>query len=127
MYCPLDVLLQRVEARNKSGTPEEMRTAFQSFEQFPAIYKIHEDDSEQIVDTVKSLTIKKTLESAIQDLIDNKIREPYVIKLQEFKKKFIDQFKLNQQDEVILVARYHYDLILNSGVNSVQELSSKIA
>jgi len=37
VYCPLNILLERVQQRNNSGIPEERRTAIQSFEQFPAI------------------------------------------------------------------------------------------
>lgn len=126
IYCPMDILLERVEKRNKSGNSEEYRTAFQSFEQFPAIFKVQENLNEQVIDTIKSSTLKKALEKSIQALIDNKIPEPYLPKLQDFKNNFINIFKLDKQEEIILVARHKYDLILNSYKNSPEESAKEI-
>lgn len=127
VYCPLDILLHRVELRNKSGIPREMRTAFQSFEQFPAIYKIKEKSDEQVVDQLNSSVIKKSLEDSIQDLINDNISEHYLPKLKEFKLKFIEQFKLYKQDSIELVVKHKYDLIINSGIHSTQELVRKVS
>lgn len=121
VYCPLDILLQRVQMRNKAGIPEETRTAFLSFEQFPAIYKIQDDPNEPSVDQIQSSIIKVSLYMAIQELIDNHISVAYFPKLEEFKYNFIWQFKLDQQEELTLVAKHRYDLILNSKLNTAQE------
>ncbi len=126
VYCPMDVLLERVEIRNKSGIPEEYRTAFQSFEQFPAMFKVQEHLNEQVVDEIKSKVLKQTLEKSIQALIDNKIPEPYLPKLQDFKNNFIKIFKLDEQENIILVSKHEYDLILNSYKNSPEESAKEI-
>ena len=126
IYCPMDVLLERVEKRNESGIAGEYRNAFQSFEQFSAIFKLQENSSEDVVDVVKSKTLKKALEKSIQSLIDNNIPEPYLPKLHAFKKGFITKFKLNEQEEIALVAQHKYDLILNSSLSSPHESAKKI-
>ena len=123
VYCPLDVLLKRVQERNASGVADEERTAFQSFEQFPAIFKIQEHDFELPLDVVQTQVIEKSLERAMADLIDNNIPKAYLPKLKLFKKKFIQQFKLHECKEIILVPRHRYDFVCNSGKNSPQELA----
>ena len=127
IYCPLNILLQRVEDRNKSGNPAEKRTAFQSFEQFFAMYKIQENSKEKIIDIVKASVLKKSLEDAIQHLIKNNIPESYYPKLEQFKKKFIERFALNNTEQISLVATHEYHLILNSGLNSPDELAQIIS
>ncbi len=126
VYCPLDILLQRVQKRNLSGKPEEMRTVFQSFEQFPAIYKVQEHSCEQVVDTVKTSAIKDALDMAIQEFVKNNIPQPYLPKLEEFKREFIKLYKLEEQEEIVLVAKHSYDLVLNSGTQSPDELAEQI-
>lgn len=126
VYCPLDVLLERVQARNNSGVRAEMRSAFQSFEQFPAIYKLQEHADKQGVDTVSVASMKSALQAAIQELIDNKIPGKYLPRLQAFEQNFIKQFKLDDQDRITLVARHQYDLILDSGKHTPDELVVEI-
>jgi chloramphenicol 3-O-phosphotransferase len=126
IYCPMNVLLERVEKRNKSGIAEEYRNAFQSFEQFPAMFKPRENSSENIVDMVESEILKEALEKSIQRLIDNKIPDPYLPKLHAFKNDFIRKFKLDEQKEIALVTQHKYDLVLNSSLSSPHESAKKI-
>lgn len=127
IYCPLDTLLERVNARNKTGKPEEFRHAFLSFEQFPGMYKVQEKKYEPIVDVVKTATMKAALESAIQELINHNIPQEYLPKLQTFKQDFIRQFKLDEQEEIALVPRHRYGLIFNSKLQSPHEIAQEIA
>lgn len=126
VYCPLDVLLERVQKRNSSGIAGETRTAFQSFEQFPALYKLQEHAHEKVVDTASSHSIKSALDTAIQELIANNIPERYIPLLQDFKQNFINRFKLDELTEIKLVTRHHYDLILNSATHTPEELATII-
>lgn len=126
IYCPLDVLLERVEYRNKLGIPEEMRHAFQSFEQFPAIFKMQENQKDQIVDTVKTSILKDALNRSIDDLIKAGIPTPYFEKLETFKQQFITEFSLNTKKEITLSPRHSYDLILNSAKYNPLEMAQKI-
>lgn len=126
VYCPLDVLIERVQTRNRSGKKEEVRTAVQSFEQFPALYKLQEHESEPVVDVISSDSIKSALDAAIQELVVQKIPEKYMQPLQDFKQIFIKQFKLDELTVIKLVARHHYDLILNSAAHTPEELAELI-
>lgn len=126
VYCPLDVLIERVQTRNRSGKKEEIRTAFQSFEQFPALYKPQEHEHEPVVDVVSSDSIKTALDTAIQELVAYKIPEKYMQPLQNFKLNFIKQFKLDKLSDIKLVARHHYDLILNSATHTPEKLAELI-
>ena len=98
VYCPLDVLLERVEARNRSAVQGETRTAFQSFEQFPALYKVQEHVDEVIVDTVSAVSMKDALQVAVQELIDNKIPDKYLPRLQAFEQ--ISLHSLSLMDKI---------------------------
>lgn len=125
VYCPLDVLLSRVEQRNASGNPDEQRTAFQSFEQFPAIFKVQDHADEQVVDVVETSAMKQELDEAIKQLQVHGIPDPYVPKLEEFRNKFVAQFKLDEQGKIKLVPTHSYQLILNSGTKTPAELAEE--
>lgn len=126
VYCPMDRLLERVEKRNLSENISEHRTSFQSFEQFYALFKTQTHETEQTVDTVKSLALKGSLERSVQDLINNNIQNPYSVKLHAFKQDFIQQFNLATQENITLVTRHAYDCILYSHKDTPQELAKKI-
>ncbi len=126
VYCPLDILLHRVEQRNASGNPEEQRTVFQSFEQFPAIFKVQEHADEQVVDTVQSSVIKQTLDEAIAQLKKHGIPDPSLPRLEEFREKFIARFKLDEQKEIKLVPIHSYQLILNSRTETPAKMAQDI-
>jgi thymidylate kinase len=126
VYCPMDILLSRVEKRNKSGIKDEERTAFQSFEQFPGNFKLQENADEPIIDVLKSSVLKKAFDDALQQLISNNIPAGYLPVLEKFKQDFIKQFMLNEKDEIIIVPKHHYDLILNSGNQAPKALAEQI-
>lgn len=126
VYCPMDVLAKRVQQRNASGIQEENRTYFQSFEQFPAMFKVQTEAQESVVDTVQTQTMKETLDAAIAQLIEFHIPQPYLPKLDLFKKQFIQKFRLDLQDTIILVPTCAYDLILNSHITSPIQSAQRI-
>ena len=61
VYCPLNVLIERVRERNLLEIEAEKRTVFQSFEQFPAIYKLQENNDEKLIDVISSSRKQETL------------------------------------------------------------------
>ncbi len=123
VYCPLNVLIERVQKRNNSGIKEETRAAFLAFEQFPELFKLQEHEQEPIVDSVPSLQIKVALNNAIEELVAKNIPQKYMLPLEQFKQNFIQHFKLDELPEIKLVPRHHYDLILNSGTHTPEELA----
>ena len=70
--------------------------------------------------------MEKTLDAAIQDLINNNIPEVYLPKLKEFKENFTHKFKIDKQEEVVLVPKHTYNLILNSGQNTPKALAEEL-
>jgi chloramphenicol 3-O-phosphotransferase len=126
VYCPVDVVLERIKIRNSSGIPDEQRCAFQLFEPFSAIYKLQEDEDEPIVDMFSRDSLRQTLHIAIQQLVAAGISESYVQRLREFERAFIATFKLDTQTQVKLVARHPYDLIINSSHASPAVLALQI-
>lgn len=126
VYCPLNILLQRVEARNTMGLESEMRYAFTAFEQFPALYKIQERFDEQIVGIVETQVMKDALNQAIQELINKNIPDAYVPVIEEFKQEFIQQFKLNEHKKITLVPRHRYDLIITTAHQTPDECAKLI-
>src|SRR3990167_2382095 len=114
VYCPLDILLERVRLRNNRGVKEEMRTSFQSFEQFPALFKLQESTRERVIDTVSAASVKHALHSAIEELMTDNIPDKYIPWIKFFERAFIKRFKLDELDRISLVARHDYDLILNT-------------
>ncbi len=126
VYCPLDILLERVEKRNMSPDKTEHRLAFGAFEQFPELYKPQTDFAEQLIDTVRSEMLAQTFDKAMQDFIATGIATGYVPVLEAFKHRFIDHFGLATHVEVRLVSSRPYDVILNSGNETPRELAQKI-
>lgn len=124
IYCPMDILLERVQARNRSGIADEQRNAFLSFEQFPHMYKLKESENQLAIDTVNTNTLKAALETAIQDLVKQGISQEYLPKLQAFKDNFIAQFKLDDLEQIEIVPRHQYDLVFT---NDAPEKAKKIA
>lgn len=125
VYCPLHEIVKRVAERNKKGDVEK-RTTFQSFEQFSAIYGLHNGGT-QAVDTVSSYVLLRALDDAIDELVVEGVPAAYVPKLELFKQKFIEHYGLHDEDHPIeLVALHHYDLILNSGLYDASMLAQQL-
>ena len=126
VYCPLDIIEERVEKRNLSGKPEEQRTAFQAFIQFPAIYKLQESPNDPIVDRLSSGrmlgSVKKAVDDFIKQLEERKIENDSTAaksqvalgNIRQFYADFVQRFKLNELNEIMIVPIHHYDLIMNS-------------
>jgi chloramphenicol 3-O-phosphotransferase len=127
VYCPVDVVLERIKIRNSSGVREEQRLKFQLFESFSAIYRLQEHPDEPVVDTIATDTMKTALQQAMQELMMLNIPPAYDARLHAFEETFIQQFKLNELSQINLVARHSYDLILNSAHSSAEELAEQIS
>lgn len=126
LYCPLHTILERVDQRNKSGDIAEYRTSFQTFNQFKNMYEIKENN-QQTIDITKSYLMKESLNTSIDDFIASKIPEVYYPKLERFKNKFVNKFKLDLLGEISLSPKYYsYDLVLNSGNNNSSKLAHEL-
>lgn len=133
LYCPLNVLTQRVEERNRSGRPEEQRHTMQAAGQFDLLFKAQDDPAQHVFDRVSTEQMKKTRKAAIQAFLDmappgtSKEELTRVTQKQENNfKEYVKQFKLDELPEVSIVARVPFDLALDCR-HTPQELAQEIA
>jgi chloramphenicol 3-O phosphotransferase len=131
VYCPLDVIIERVAKRNQSSDENEKRSIGLAFGQFPAIYKLQESMNETVVDRIKTNRMQQAIK-----LVDLEVRQWFKesgAKQEEFKKNeqflndFAQQFKLNTLKEIVLVPKHRWDLIVNTGTHSSSEIAKMIS
>ena len=119
VYCPLDVSVARVKERNKLGIEKEKRGEFQPIEQYMMIYTAQTKPSEQVLDTVTSKDIKQLFRAVIDRTTrelpdDQKVKTAEITKkLEDDYKKFVQQFKLDDQEQVAVVSQDPYDLMVD--------------
>ncbi len=129
VYCPLDVIVDRVKKRNISGDPKENRPLNLSFGQFKNIYKLQESKDEVIVDKIQTSRMLYGLQEAEQEvrkLMQEDGENPEKSK-EFFVKPFIEQYKLDKLNEIILSPKNRWDLIVNTGTNLTQEVAQTIS
>ena len=129
VYCPLDIIEQRVAARRATGKPEEQREAYAAFRQFPNFYKLQESDNEMVVDTVATETIKQVLQRVVDDIIRRLPPEERAeeVGIETFRKEFIKRFALDDDKKIVLVPIHPWDLVINSSVHTPTENAQIIA
>ncbi len=126
VYCPLAILFDRVEKRNASADAAEHRTAFLSFEQFPALYKVRTSDSERLVDTVSTQELASLLGKSLEQLRALGIPAGYESELAQFEEQFISHFDIKNRDKIELTPTRLYDRVLNSGSASPSQLAQEL-
>ena len=132
VYCPLDVLVDRVAERNRSGNASEIRALSIPFEQFMSIYKLQESSDEIVVDRIATNRIKYALHVVEQEmsqlmLKDGVKQEDIEKNIQQFVKPFVEQFKLDRLEEIVLVSKQPRDLMVNTGIHSPKEIAQIIS
>ncbi len=129
VYCPLDVLVDRVEKRNKAGNEKEKRPLNLSFGQFKDIYKLQEYADDMVVDRIETGRVRYALhraEQEVRELMEAAGEDPEKL-IHLFVKPFVEQFKLNTLKKIVLVSKHPWDLIVNTDVNSPAEIAQIIA
>lgn len=122
IYCPMSIILQRVQERNGSSISSEHRSVFLPFEHFTTMYKIRETVQEPLVDTINTSTLKHALTTAIQELVNQGIAKEYLPKLEQFKENFIAQFKLDQMAQIEITPQHHYVAIFKNDTPESPEI-----
>lgn len=134
VYCPLDVIQERIEKRNMSGKPEEKRNAWQAFVQFTTFYKVQESPKDQVVDTIAPEKILNSLKKTITDFmreLEQKNLDDIKFKqatedVRYFSDQFIKRFNLESDKEITIVTKNHYDIILNTATTEPAVNAKKI-
>jgi len=131
VYCPLDVIIERVAKRNQSSDENEKRSIGQAFGQFPAIYKLQESMNETVVDRIKTNRMQHAMElvdlEARQWFKESGAKQEEFEKNEQFLNDFAQQFKLDTLKEIVLVPKHRWDLIVNTGTHSSSEIAKMIS
>lgn len=117
VYCPLDVLPKRVEARNNSGIVKEKRKLDCVFSLFSYIYA--PCDKGDHLDTLYLKDFKYLIDS----VKDNFIK---VEKFSRFKDLMYNRLKFSNADTVHIKPKLSYDLIVDSGSKSPEDCAKQI-
>ncbi len=130
VYCPLDIMVDHIEQRNKVG--EQEAHMISAFQQFLAIYKLQEFPNELIVDRIATNRMKYGLQMVAQEM--NKLMKDAGVKEEDFEtatnlfaKPFIEQYKLDTLKEIVLVPKHPWDLAVNTGIHSPEKIALIIA
>jgi adenylylsulfate kinase-like enzyme len=127
VYCPLDTLVDRIEKRRRTD-PRPLNLAFG---EFTGIYKLQESPQEKVVDRIASSRMLSALQKAKEEV--RTLMQQAGVKPEDFEKNlelfaqpFVDQFKLNTRKEIVLVPKHRWDLVVNSGTHTSEELAHEI-
>ena len=129
LYCPLSIIGERIASRNLLEDSNEHRDVWCPFLAFTVIYKIQEFDDEIVVDRiVYSDQLKQLLLDSV-DMVKKFHFSTYdspeeLASFENFYAKFLQ--KLEEQKEVVIVLRWHCDLVVNTGINSPDEVAKII-
>ena len=116
VYCPLDVIVDRVQKRALEGSPRSLNLVWG---QFPAIYKLQESDNDVVVDRIATSRISTKLPLVREEaklIPDEAVSES----------DFVKQFGLDTLDEIVLVPKHQWDLIVNTGIHSPEEVAQEV-
>ncbi len=116
VYCPLDVIVDRVQKRALEGSPRSLNLVWS---QFPAIYKLQESDNDVIVDRIATSRIKAKLPLVREEA---KLTPDEAVSESDF----VKQFKLDTRDEIVLAPKHQWDLIVNTGIHSPEEVAQEV-
>ena len=126
VYCPLDIVVDRLAERNK--TVDVKVDLLIPLQLFSAIYTLQESENELIVDRIQTSRMKYALQAATQE-VNKLIKEAGANASFEddpFYKDFTKQFTLDDAKEIVLVPTHPWDLVVNSGIHSPQEIAQTI-
>jgi lysyl-tRNA synthetase class I len=127
IYCPLEVLYESVNLRNKLNIENENKLAFHFFGQLAVLYKLHKNDNDPIIEIVESKKIKDALIKASEDfLLSCQNAKEYKKKIDNFNKSFIKKFNLDKERQIVLSPAEKYNLIIDSSNSTALEIANQI-
>ena len=133
LYCPLHVIRQRLEDRAGMASFVHQGISLSTYESFLAIYTKNKGNHWTAVDIIDARETRILLDTSINGLL---ARVPYdrVMAYKDrceiFRKRFLRWFGLEELHaapaSLPLYPVERYDLVLNSGTTSTEEISQKI-
>lgn len=140
IYCPIHIIFNRVQERNRKNDSQQIRSATLIFRTFSKYYQVAKNTNSHIrpIDTISTFLLKDILSKCISyDLMSNTMAfeegTNRILSLEERKKilletvySFTKDFCLNQEEEITLVPYWQYDLVINSKDKTPYEIARLI-
>ena len=114
VFCPLDQILQRIDRRNRAGDPAGRRPVLLAFQQFLQMYRLQTLPDELVVERTSTVRIRTALVEA-----GKKARNPK--QYEALYKQYVAAFGIDRDQDIVIVPRRKYDLVLNTRAMSKKE------
>jgi chloramphenicol 3-O-phosphotransferase len=114
VYCPLDDILKRIDRRNSAEGTNGRRPVLLSFHQFLWMYKLQSSTNELVVERTHTRRIRTALNEAGQRVGNFR---PY----EELYASYVKVYGIDKDQEIVLVAKGKYDLVLNTRAQTKKE------
>jgi chloramphenicol 3-O-phosphotransferase len=114
VYCPLDQILRRIDRRNSADDPAGRRPVLLAFQQFLQMYKPQTSAEELVVETTNTRRIRAALVEA-----GKKAGNPR--QYEALYKEYVKAFGIDKDQEVVVVPKGKYDLVLDTRANTKKE------
>ena len=114
VYCPLEHLLKRIDRRNSADDPAGRRPVLLAFQQFLQMYKPQTSAEELVVEKTNTSRMRAALFEA-----GKKAGNPK--QFESLYKEYVKAFGIDKDQEVVVVPKGKYDLVLDTRANTKKE------
>ena len=114
VYCPLDSILKRIDARNSADEPSGRRPVLLSFQQFLQMYRLQSSPAELVVEKTTTSRIRAALVEAGKKAGNSKQYEALY-------QQYVKAFGIDKDQEVVIVPNGKYDLAINPKAKTKKE------
>jgi chloramphenicol 3-O-phosphotransferase len=114
VYCPLEHILKRIDRRNSADDPAGRRPVLLAFRQFLQMYKPQTSAEELVVEKTNTSRMRAALVEAGKKAGNPKQYEALY-------KEYVKAFGIDKDQEVVVVPKGKYDLVLDTRANTKKE------
>ena len=125
VYCPINYLVAHVQKRNLDASAMEHRSFNQAFRAFLGLYTMKTKKYQTLIDTMHSTNIKAALQKTIIAIA--KWSEKNKKRQHATNAKIARTFNLKKSHKIALAPKHHWDLIVTTGINPIENIASTIS
>ena len=114
VYCPLEPLLKRIDRRNSAYLFSGRRPVLLAFQQFLQMYRTQTSPEELAVERTSTTSMRTAL-------IEAGKRAGNQNQYQALYKEYVRVFGIDKDQEITVVPKQKYDLVINTKANSKKE------
>ena len=114
VYCPLEHLLKRIDRRNSAYQFSGRRPVLLAFQQFVQMYRPQTSPEELVVERTSTTRMRMALKEAGE-------RAESPRQFDALYREYVRVFKIDKDQEITIVPRQRYDLVINTKANSKKE------